>query len=84
MNFTSSSIVAFICLIFILFWSLIFNEIIEINCFGFSDNTKRNITNRAKSEDAIMNKMDSLDESYDSEEKEKDENQVELDSNSKK
>ena len=33
-----------------LIFSLIFNEIIEINCFGLSYNTKRNITERAENE----------------------------------
>ena len=36
-----------VCLIIILFLSLIFNEIIEINVCGLSHNTKRNIVNRA-------------------------------------
>ena len=39
-----------VCLIVILFLSLIFNEIIEINVCGLSYNTKRNIINRAESE----------------------------------
>ena len=30
--------------------SLIFNEIIEINCFGFEKNTKKNIAKRARME----------------------------------
>lgn len=77
LSFSSDSIFAFVCLVFILFWSLIFNEIIEINCFGFSDNTKRNIINRAKNEDLIIDKIDTFDENDDNEEKEKDENQNE-------
>jgi len=40
-------IVVIICLLFILFFSLIFNEIFEINVCGLSDNTKRNISKRA-------------------------------------
>ena len=40
-----------IFLIFIFLLSLVFNEIIEINCFGLSKNTKRNIMNRALRED---------------------------------
>jgi hypothetical protein len=39
-----------ICLILILFFSLVFNEIIELRFFGFAYNTKRNITERAKLE----------------------------------
>ena len=34
--------------------SLIFNEIIEINCFELSYNTKRNIANRAEIEEHIL------------------------------
>ena len=49
-NFTWISILVIICLIIILFFSLIFNEIIEINLWGLSHNTKRNITIRAVSE----------------------------------
>ena len=33
-----------------LFMSLIFNEIIEINCFGFEKNTKKNIAKSARME----------------------------------
>ena len=50
MNFSGNSIAVVICLIFILFFSLIFNEIIEINLFGLSENTKKNIMLRADSE----------------------------------
>ena len=50
-NFSVNSTIIIILLIFILFLALIFNEIIEINCFGLSHNTKRNIINRAETED---------------------------------
>ena len=50
-DFSEFSTIVFICLIFILFFSLIFNEIIELNFCGLSYNTKRNISERAKSED---------------------------------
>jgi hypothetical protein len=53
-DFSSNSIIIIICLIFILFISLIFNEIIEINIFGLSDNTKRNISFRAANEDTAL------------------------------
>ena len=43
-------IIIIICLLMILFLSLIFNEIIEINFCGLSMNTKRNITERALTE----------------------------------
>ena len=42
-----NDILFIILLIIILFLSLIFNEIIEINIFGLSYNTKRNIVDRA-------------------------------------
>ena len=48
LDFSSHSIVIIICIIFILFMSLIFNEIIEINYCGLSKNTKRNIILRAQ------------------------------------
>ena len=51
-RFTSvSDAIIFIGFIFILFVSLIFNEIIELNFCGLSKNIKRNIMFRAESED---------------------------------
>ena len=50
LDFSSYSIVIIICLIFIIFMSLIFNEIIEINICGLSKNTKKNIILRARNE----------------------------------
>ena len=49
-NFDNFSILIIICLIIILFLALIFNEIIEINLCGMSDNTKKNIAIRAGKE----------------------------------
>ena len=49
-DFSKISIVIIICLLLILFMSLIFNEIIEINCFGLEKNTKKNIMKRARTE----------------------------------
>ena len=46
-----------ICLIIILFLSLIFNEIIEIDIFKLSYNTKRNIMKRAEN-DALIKNLD--------------------------
>ena len=43
LDFSIKSIIFIFCYIFILFWSLIFNEIIELNFWGLSDNTKKNI-----------------------------------------
>ena len=66
-DFSSKSIVAFICFIFILIMSLIFNEIIELNFCGLSDNIKRNIINRAEKENFNIEKnflIDTSDENY--------------------
>ena len=49
-NITKSLIVVIISLIIILFFSLVFNEIIELNFCGLSRNTRRNLVNRAKTE----------------------------------
>ena len=51
-----------ICLIFVLFLSLIFNEIIEINFWDLSYNTKINIIKRAELEKG--NIMDDDNSSY--------------------
>ena len=45
-----SKIFIIVCLLLILFMLLIFNEIIEINCFGLEKNTKKNIIKRARTE----------------------------------
>ena len=42
---------------------LVFNEIIELNCFGFENNTKKNISKRAILE--RMSRMSSNDTSED-------------------
>ena len=42
--------IVIVCLILILFFSLVFNEIIELNFFGLSFNTKKNIAFRAENE----------------------------------
>ena len=56
MDFSINSIAVIICTIFILFISLIFNEIIEFNFCGLSDNTKKNIMLRLNSEDSDIQK----------------------------
>ena len=56
MDFSINSIAVIICTIFILFMSLIFNEIIEFNFCGLSDNTKKNIMLRLNSEDSDLQK----------------------------
>ena len=48
------SIIVFNCLIIILFLSLIFNEIIEINFLGLSHNTRKNIIFRAGRENEFF------------------------------
>ena len=60
-NLSGKSIILIICLIFILFFSLIFNEIIEINVFWLLDNTKRKIILRAESEDKDLDKKETMD-----------------------
>ena len=49
-TFENIHILIIILLVIILFLSLIVNEIIEINIFGLSHNTKRNIVDRAMKE----------------------------------
>ena len=55
---------------------LIFNEIIEINCFGFEKNTKKNIAKRARMESndllVLDNKLIKDKEEVDNEENELD------------
>ena len=62
-DFEVIDIAIIICLIIILFISLIFNEIIEIILFGLSYNTKRNIMKRA--EDDTLAKNDKIEDSND-------------------
>ena len=49
-NDKGNIVIISICLIFILFFSLVFNEIIELRFCGFAFNTKRNIIKRSESE----------------------------------
>ena len=49
-NLTENVAVVIICFILILFFSLVFNEIIEINILGFSKNTKKNIIKRGEND----------------------------------
>ena len=55
-KFEKYSVIVIICLILMLFFSLVFNEIIELRFCGLSFNTKRNITKRAETEvgDSMM------------------------------
>ena len=61
-NISLLSIIIIICHIFILFISLIFNEIIEINCWRLSENTKKNIMRRASSENLFNEDDRTIDE----------------------
>ena len=61
-DFSGSNAIVIFCLIIILFLSLVFNEILEINFLGLSDNTKKNISKRAENEDnMIITKSDTYD-----------------------
>ena len=57
-DFSKISIIIIICLLLILFMSLIFNEIIEINWFGFEKNTNKNIIKRARMESVDLLNLD--------------------------
>ena len=61
-EFSGSDAIVIFCLIIILFLSFVFNEILEINFLGLSDNTKKNISKRAETEDnMIITKSDTYD-----------------------
>ena len=73
-DFSGISIIVLLCLIFILFMALIFNEIIELNFCGLSDNTKRKISERAEidsdldsmiDKNSTINSFDDFDENND-------------------
>ena len=53
-DFSGSNAIVIFCLIIILFLSFVFNEILEINFLGLSDNTKKNISKRAEDEDNMI------------------------------
>lgn len=60
-DFSENSVIVIILLILILFITLIFNEIIEINLWGLSDNTKKNIRKRAENIEFLsINRNDSI------------------------
>ena len=54
---TLSLIIVIIGLLFMLFFSLVFNEIIEIRCLGLDKNTKKNIAIRAELERLSVKKV---------------------------
>ena len=78
---TEISIVSIICLILILFFSLIFNEIIELNFLGLSQNTRKNIINRANKEveGALFVKNEAFEGNY---ETQKDGKEIEMENSS--
>ena len=49
-----------IIFIFVIFMTLVFLEIIELNCFGLQNNTKRNINNRAKLDGKIKIDLETI------------------------
>ena len=65
MDFSANSIAVIICTIFILFMSLLFNEIIEFNFCGLSENTKKNIMLRLNCEDSELQKKFTIDSNND-------------------
>ena len=72
-DLSTKSIILIICFVFILFWTLVFNELIEINYCGLEKNTKRNIMIRADSEDIFIDKNETINDP-----EAKDENNKEL------
>ena len=75
-----SFVVVIICLIIILFFSLVFNEIIEHDFCGLSRNTRRNMAHRAKNEfdESEIMKNQSLQANDEISENSIDENPIEL------
>ena len=72
-DLSTKSIILIICFVFILFWTLVFNELIEINYCGLEKNTKRNIMIRADSEEIFIDKNETINDP-----EAKDENNKEL------
>ena len=64
-EFSPIKIVVIFCLILILFFSLIFNEIILLNFWGLSYNTKGNIMKRAENDNEAITNVNTFD-SFDS------------------
>jgi len=59
-NDVKNSIILIIGLLIILFFTLIFNEIIEIKCLGLNKNTKKNIALRAEDDRFSVDKIDNV------------------------
>ena len=66
-NDVKNSIILIIGLLIILFFTLIFNEIIEIKCLGLNKNTKKNIALRAEDDRFSVDKIDNISEEDNSE-----------------
>ena len=67
MDFSTDSVISIILFIFMFFMSLVFNEIIEINICGLSENTKKNIIVRERidsltAENILLSRDSLLDE----------------------
>jgi hypothetical protein len=60
---TKITITIIIGLCFILFMTLVFNEVFEFNCFGLEKNTKKNISKRVKIEENKLYNDEDDDES---------------------
>ena len=66
-NDVKNSIILIVGLLIILFFTLIFNEIIEIKCLGLNKNTKKNIALRAEDDRFSVDKIDNVSEEDNSE-----------------
>ena len=75
-NDIKSAIILILGLLIILFFTLIFNEILELRCFGLEKNTKKNITTRAAVDRLSVGIVDDSDESDDNEEEEEEGNEI--------
>ena len=74
-EFNTKTAIVIVLLILMLFFSLVFNEIIELKCFGLSFNTKKNIINRAETE---LDKTLNLDNDSNNGNNDGDDNSIEL------
>ena len=66
-NDVKNSIILIIGLLIILFFTLIFNEIIEIKCLELNKNKKKNIALRAEDDRFSVDKIDNVSEEDNSE-----------------
>ena len=78
---TKSSIILLFGLLVILFFALVFNEILEINCLGLQKNTKKNISIRAKMDRLSVGKISYLNDNNGSENDDDNDNEDSNDDN---